>query len=184
DRVLDPYGGVGAVARADQQSHRFLDEEFKQLAQSARVMPAVFLGVAAFLLAVVVGRLVQTQREEVATLKAFGYSTRAVALHYAGLVLTIAGAGAAAGVLAGVWIGRAMSGLYMAFYRFPELAYRLQPRVVVLAVGLTAGLALLATLRAVWGAARLAPAVAMRPPAPPRYRVSLVERLVERLGLG
>src|SRR5690606_17577872 len=89
----------------------------------------------------------------------------------------IAGLGAGVGVAMGVWVGHGLGALYISFYRFPYLVFRVHPRVLLLAVGLTAGIALLATLRAVWGAARLPPAVAMQPPAPPRYRVSLVERL-------
>ncbi|MEQ8766421.1 MAG: ABC transporter permease, partial [Planctomycetota bacterium] len=72
DAVLEPYGGLGAYAREDQVSHRFLSEEFRQLEQMATLFPAIFLSVAAFLLNVVVTRLVATQREQIAALKAFG----------------------------------------------------------------------------------------------------------------
>jgi hypothetical protein len=40
------------------------------------LLPAIFLGVAAFLLNVVVSRLVATQREQIAALKALGYPNR------------------------------------------------------------------------------------------------------------
>jgi putative ABC transport system permease protein len=52
----------------------------------ARCCPAIFLGVAAFLLNVVVSRLVATQREQIAALKALGYANRAIAAHYLKLV--------------------------------------------------------------------------------------------------
>ena len=55
----------------DQLSYRFLHEEFRQLATMTRVFPTIFLGVAAFLLNVVFTRLVGTQRDQVAILKAF-----------------------------------------------------------------------------------------------------------------
>ncbi|MBL8274325.1 MAG: ABC transporter permease, partial [Xanthomonadales bacterium] len=54
DALLRRYGGQGAYARADQLSHRFLDGEFEQLRTTARLFPTIFLGVAAFLLNVVV----------------------------------------------------------------------------------------------------------------------------------
>ena len=74
DRLLARYGGRGAYARADQLSHRFLTEELHGLKTMATVFPVIFLGVAAFLLNVVISRLVATQREQIAILKAFGYS--------------------------------------------------------------------------------------------------------------
>jgi putative ABC transport system permease protein len=37
DRLLDRYGGLGAYARKDQLSNRFLSEEFRQLQRSAEI---------------------------------------------------------------------------------------------------------------------------------------------------
>jgi putative ABC transport system permease protein len=177
DVLLAPYGGTNAIAREDQPSHFYISEELRQLRQITRVLPAMFIGVAVFLLAVVVGRLVQTQRDQIATLKAFGYGTSGVAWHYLQMVGAMVGLGALVGVALGVWMGTAMSRLYVEFYRFPELRYSLAPRVVVEAVGIAGVAALGAALRSVWGAARLPPAVAMREPSPLRYRPSIIERL-------
>lgn len=82
DAILAPYGGTGAYGRRDQFSNRFLTEELKQLRTMATVFPAIFLGVAAFLLNVVLSRLIALQREQIATLKAFGYSYLAIGVHY------------------------------------------------------------------------------------------------------
>ncbi len=177
DDLLDPYGGVGAQVRADQPSHYYLSEEIQQLEQMATVMPALFLFVAAFLLSVVVTRLVQTQREEIATLKAFGYSTWQVGRHYAGLVAVIAVIGAAVGVALGLWLARGFGAMYMEFYRFPYLIYEARLGTALVAVVVTVGVALAGTARAVAQAVRLPPAEAMRPPTPPRYRVSVLERI-------
>ncbi|MEL6445431.1 MAG: ABC transporter permease [Bacteroidota bacterium] len=180
DALLDPYGGTNAIAREDQPSHYFLSEEFRQLEQSATILPALFLAVAAFLLSVVVTRLVQTQREEIATLKAFGYSTAEVGRHYAGLVLVIALLGALVGVVVGLWAGRGLGEMYLEFYRFPTLIYEARLGTALFAAVLTVAIALAGTARAVAQAVRLPPAEAMRPPPPPRYHTSFVERL----GLG
>ena len=177
DALLAPYGGRGAYARADQLSHRFLSEELKGLETMAAVFPVIFLGVAAFLLNVVVSRLVSTQREQIAILKAFGYGNTAVALHFSKLVLAIVGVGLAGGIGVGIWMGRAMSGVYADFYRFPFLAYHLDPAVVLAAAAVSVAAGLAGTLLAVRRAARLPPAEAMRPEAPPVYRETLVERL-------
>ncbi|NJD62961.1 MAG: FtsX-like permease family protein, partial [Deltaproteobacteria bacterium] len=177
DALLVKYGGLGAYGRKDQVSHRYLSEEFRQLGTLAAIFPAIFLGVAAFLLNVVLGRLVGTQREQIAVLKAFGYSNRDVGTHYAKLVVLIALAGAAGGLAAGVWLGKALSGVYMDFYRFPYLAYVLKPEKAALACIVSAAAALFGALQSVRRAALLPPAEAMRPEPPERYRESAVERL-------
>jgi len=177
DDILDRYGGLGAYARGDQVSHRFLNEEFRQLEQMATIFPTIFLAVAAFLLNVVVGRLIRTQREEIATLKAFGYRNRDVAIHFSKLVTLIVLLGTVAGVAAGAWLGQGLAAMYMEFYRFPFLRYRISPRVVALGALVSLGASLAGTLYSVLQAARARPAQAMRPEPPARYRETMVERL-------
>ncbi|MEW5755325.1 MAG: ABC transporter permease [Pseudomonadota bacterium] len=177
DDLIDPYGGRGAYSRVDQFSNRFLTEEFKQLENNARMFPVIFLGIAIFLLNVVLARMIHMQREQIAALKAFGYTNRAVALHYFKLVMVIVVLGVAAGVLAGIWLGKGMSAIYMDFFSFPFLHFQLRPQVVLSAALTSAGGALVATLFAVRAAARLRPAEAMRPEAPTQYRESFIERL-------
>jgi putative ABC transport system permease protein len=177
DALLAPYGGLGAYGRKDQVSHRYLSEEFRQLGTLAAIFPAIFLGVAAFLLNVVLGRLVGTQREQIAVLKAFGYANRDVGLHYAKLVVLIALAGAAGGLAAGVWLGKELGEVYMDFYRFPYLEYVLKPGKTAVACLISVAAALFGALQAVRRAALLPPAEAMRPEAPERYRETTIERL-------
>ncbi len=177
DQLLLPYGGVGAYPREDQISHRFLHEEFRQLENMSGMFPAIFLAVAAFLLNVVVTRLVATQREQVAALKAFGYGNGAITLHYVGLVMLIVLLGAALGVALGVWMGEQLSGIYSHFFRLPYLIFQVHPAVVAQAVFISAVSALLGIVFAVRRAARLKPAEAMRPEAPALYRQSWLERL-------
>lgn len=177
DPLLAPYGGVGARGRELQTSHRFLDEELRQLLVMTRMFATIFLAVAAFLLNVVVSRLVGTQREQIAVLKAFGYGRREIGLHYFQLVLLLVGVGVLPGLALGAWMGRSIAGVYMQFYRFPFLAWSLPPVVIALAVGFALLVALLGTFGGLRRAVRLAPAEAMRPEAPAVYRRSLVERL-------
>lgn len=170
DRLLARYGGTGAHGRHDQQSHRFLHEEMRQLRAQAAILPVIFLSVSAFLLNVVMGRIVRTQREQLAVLKAFGYGNRAMALHYGMLTGLIVALGCLLGVGLGAWAARGLAALYAEYFRFPAMGFRLQAWVVVLAVAVAAVAALLGTFRAVWRAVRLPPAEAMRPPPPERYR--------------
>jgi putative ABC transport system permease protein len=137
DRVLARYGGVGAVGRADQRSHRYLSEEFRQLGTMARIFPAVFLGVSAFVLYVVLGRLVAGQREQIGTLKAFGFEPREIWRHYAGFALLVGLLGTALGLALGAQLGSAMADLYREFYRLPFLDFTMSPGVVLLALAVS-----------------------------------------------
>ncbi|MFA5353517.1 MAG: FtsX-like permease family protein [Thermodesulfovibrionales bacterium] len=180
DRLLDDYGGTGSYTRKDQISHRFLSEEFRQLERYAAIFPTVFIFVAAFLLNVSISRTVSTQRDQIAMLKAFGYSNRDVGLHYLKMVVLIVLVGVAGGLALGVWLGREIGGIYMQFYRFPYLLFELSPSVVITAsmVATVAGIA--GTGYSVRKAVMLTPAEAMRPEPPARYRRSVVEQV----GLG
>ena len=180
DELLRNYGGFGAYARADQLSNNFLTEEFKQIERSASMFPVIFLGIAVFLLNVVVNRLITTQREQIAALKAFGYNNRDVAWHFLKLVMTIVMVGVIIGVGVGAWLGKGLSSIYMEFYRFPYMLFDLRPGVVINAVLTNAIAAILGTLFAVRAGAKLQPAEAMRPAAPATYR----QTWIERLGLG
>ncbi len=177
DDRLARYGGGGAYGREDQSSHRYLSEEFRQLSHTASFLPAVFLAVAAFLLHIVSGRTVALQREQIATLKAFGYGNRSVAFHYLKLVGGIVLAGVGGGLLVGARLGRGLAGIYTEFYRFPWLDFSLSPRVAGTASLVTLAAAAIGTLSAVRRAATLPPAEGMRPEPPPRYRRTGIERL-------
>ncbi|MDX2300376.1 MAG: FtsX-like permease family protein [Xanthomonadaceae bacterium] len=176
DLRLRRYGGRGGYDRADQLSNRFLDSELQQLRTMSRLFPAIFLSVAAFLLNVVFTRLIGTQRDQIAVLKAFGYGRVSIALHYALIVSLIAMVGAVVGGLGGTALGHWLAGVYQDFYRFPFLDFRLDFGVVLGGVAVTLLACLVGAGQAVRMAARLPPAEAMRPQAPERYRPTVIER--------
>ncbi len=177
DTLIETYGGFGAIARELQLSHWSLTQEMNGLEGVGRVVPLIFLVIAAFLLNVVLTRMVSVQREQIAALKALGYANSAIGWHYTKWALAIAATGAALGTAGGAAMGNAMMSIYNQFFQFPELTYRLLPSVVIsgVAVSLLAGV--LGAATAVRRAVRLPPAEAMRPQPPARYRVSLVEQL-------
>jgi putative ABC transport system permease protein len=177
DRLTEDYGGAGSYGRSDQLSHRLIDGELTQLRGMASIPPAIFLAVSAFLLNVVMTRLIGLQRGQVAVLKAFGYTRWEIAWHYLKFVLVLVTCGSVLGVLVGAYLGREMTGLYAQFFKFPVYDYRLAPGVAVWAVLLTAAAAVAGTLTAVRRAVALPAAEAMRPEPPAEYRGTLVERL-------
>jgi putative ABC transport system permease protein len=177
DRLLLPYGCDGAIARKDQPSNKILTSELGLLETLAWMMPMVFLGVAAFLVNVVLGRLVTLQRPEIATLKAIGYRNGAIRAHFAGLVAVVLVPGAAIGLAAGVWLGDLMVDLYTTVFRFPDVRFEASLGVALGAIAMSGAAALAGALLAVRAAVRLPPAEAMRPPAPAVYHRTLLERL-------
>ncbi|MBX7102496.1 MAG: FtsX-like permease family protein [Gemmataceae bacterium] len=177
DDLTAEYGGTGAVGRDEQLSHKFVSDEFENLKNISRIAPNIFLGVAAFLLNVVLSRLVTSQREQIAALKAFGYSSLAVGWHYLKFALVIVALGLVGGMIGGILQGQWMTSLYQKFYRFPILLFHYEPSVFIEATVIALIAAGVGTLGAVRRAVTLPPAEAMRPPSPPRYRATLAERI-------
>ena len=169
DRIFEKYGGVGAYGVDEHVSNMFLSNEIEQLGAMSKILPPIFLSVAAFLLYVVVSRIVETEREQIGLLKAFGYSDFQLSLHYGKLLGTIVGIGLIAGWVVGTRMGNGLANLYQTFFQFPILLFEHYPG-VYLSSGLTcmisAAVGGFAVIRKV---VNLQPAEAMRPPVPPDY---------------
>jgi putative ABC transport system permease protein len=176
DRLLEPYGGRGAIPRSLQVSEWTLENELTQLQTFGFLVPAIFLGVAAFILNVALTRALALQRQQIAALKALGYSDRQIAWHYVKWGLLIAGLGALSGVVIGGWMGSRIANLYNEFFGFPKLDYRVSALVTVASIGGSLIVAAVGAQSAVRRAVRIPPAEAMRPEPPARYRRSLLER--------
>jgi putative ABC transport system permease protein len=176
DRLLAPYGGLGAYGRDQQVSHLTLEGELQQDRTTSTVIPAIFLGVAAFLVNMVLTRLIALERGEIAVLKAFGYTDREVARHYLGFALAAALAGALLGTGLGIWFGHGMVRLYQDFFRFPDLRFHGSPGLILASVAVSTAAATLGAFGAVHRAVRLPPAEGMRPEPPARFRPGPLER--------
>ena len=180
DAMLRPYGGFGAIPRSLQISHWTLNQELTGLQGAGMIVPAIFLTLAAFLLNVALTRIIAVQREQIAALKALGYSNWEIGQHFFLWSLVIALLGGGFGALGGGWLGESMIGIYNEFYKFPFLAYRLQPSVIAGAILFSVGAGGLGAVISVRRAVKLPPAEAMRPEPPASYKVSLLERIVPR----
>jgi putative ABC transport system permease protein len=178
DRLLVPYGGLGAVLRELQPSNWMLNSELGQLRSFGFFVPLIFLFVAAFVLNIALTRALALQRPQLAALKALGYTNIELVWHYLKWALVIALVGAILGVAAGVWMGSAMLALYQEYFTFPVLIFRLSGGVVLQALVIALTAALAGAYASVRRAVNIAPAEAMRPESPVRYRPSLVERIV------
>ena len=177
DRLLEPYGGLGAIDRSLQSSNWFVENELNELTTFGSILPVIFLGVAAFLLHVVLSRTIAVQRPQIAALKALGYSNGELAGHYGKIAMAIGLLGAVLGLAAGARLGLGFTNLYNEYFRFPIYVYILRPGVVLRAVAVSLAAAGLGAWSAVRRAVVLPPAQAMQPEPPGNYRESWIERL-------
>jgi putative ABC transport system permease protein len=180
DDALRPYGGLGAVARRDQLSNFFLQSELESLQGMGRIVPLLFLAVGAFLLNIVLTRLVSVQRSDIAALKALGYTDGEIGRHFVEWSLIVGLIGGAIGAVAGGLLGRGMTAIYTEFFHFPILAYRLPPRLVIESLTVAILAAGFGAIGAVRRTVTLPPAEAMRPEAPAEYRAGGLERRLRR----
>ncbi len=169
DALLRRYGGLAAYGRDEQVSHRFLTDELGELGVTTTAIPSLFLAVSAFLLYVVLSRLVATQRTQIGLLKAFGRTDARVGLHYLYLALGTVAIGLVLGLPLGVVLGHSFVDLYRDFFHFPRLEFDVNPSLFVLAVGVSLASASVGALVAVRRAVALAPAEAMRPEPPAAF---------------
>lgn len=181
DRILDPFGGVGAYSREDQTSHAFIQSEMQQMQSMARIIPPIFLIVSAMLLNAILGRLITTERQQIGVLKAFGYTNLEIGWHYIKLAIIITSVGLVFGFALGAVLARLMTHLYSDSFRFPVLLYQLSPTAFTLSALAALFAAIIGALNAAMKAGRLAPAEAMHPAPPEIYRRGAVQAFFAKL---
>lgn len=170
DNLLDPYGGQAAYGRKDQTSHAWLDHELEMLKNISRTLPPIFLLVSAFLVNLILNRLVALEREQIGLFKALGYRNAEIVWHYVKFVLLIVLLGVAIGSAAGTWLGVYLTRLFGDYFRFPFLLFAKSADLYAIAAALGVIAALLGAAHALRDVVTLSPAVSMRPPAPQRFR--------------
>ena len=176
DRLLERYGGLSAYGRTEQQSYRILDDELGELEIMTTFVPTLFLGVAVFLLYIVLSRLVAMQRAQIGLLKAFGRSDVRVGLHYLQFAVVTVGLGLVLGAPSGLYLGNVFVATYRDYFHFPQLVLVLDPALMLIAVAISMAVAGVGALAAVRRAVGLPPAEAMRPEPPARFRAGFIER--------
>jgi len=177
DRLLAPYGGLVAYGRRDHPSATRLDDELRVLHAISFAFPAVFLSIAAFMSSAVLTRLIRLQREQIAQLKAFGYSSFEVGVHYVKFAVFIVAVATVVGGTAGMMLGNGVVNVYHQFFKFPELHFHPSWAMFGVAFAISAGAAFLGVIGAVRQAVNLPPAEAMRPEPPAEFKPSWFERL-------
>ncbi len=173
---LAPYGVVYTTPRAEQPSVKFVDNEFKELWSHATILPGICLGAVAFVLHVVMGRMVAQNRGVIGTLRALGYTRGQLVRHYLSHGLLVGLLGGVLGGALGALLQGAMLRMYQDFFDIPGFRVHLYPALWLLGILVSIGFTSLGTVAAVREAAALEPARAMHPPPPERGGPILPER--------
>lgn len=183
DRILDtaedmlaPYGVFSKVARENQISNSFISNEIRGLGAQARIMPTIFLGVAALVIFIVLNRMVRNERTQIGLMKAYGRTNFAVAMHYMQYAFIQALVGGVGGFLVGQAQARFMINFYVRFYSFPILKSQIYPDILVKSLGIAITFALIGAALAAYRAALIHPAESMRPESPRRGKRVMLER--------
>lgn len=176
EKKLEDFGVSRIFSREDQLSNRMVHQEMKGLEQSASTVPVIFLGVAAFIMGVMISRLVKGDRLAIGILKSMGYSNRDVILHYTKLSVAIGFIGGAFGVIIGYGLSIQFTDLYNDFFSIPTLKFVFKPELVLLSAALVSIFSVSAGL---WGARKslnISPAESMRPEPPKTGKRIFLER--------
>lgn len=181
-QLADGSGASSVELRADQPSNAALQEDVAGFGEISFLFPVLFLGSAAMATFVLQGRLIRSQRAQIATLRANGLSTSTVVAHHLAEGVVVTGVAGVAGLVVGLPLGRLVTGVYTDAISVPDTVTNFHWTTVVVALLLAAATGLIATAAPAIAAARTTPGEALRGEVPTGGGGrSLIERLVPPL---
>jgi putative ABC transport system permease protein len=166
ENQLDAYGIFAKTKRENQLSNRLLSDEITNLGVMARVIPAVFLGIASLVIMILLNRMVRNERTQIGLMKAYGYSNLSVAFHYLQFALLLSLVGCFFGFIMGQWGAGQLIKVYVQFFAFPILKSRIYPEILAQAMIICITFSMVGAAVAAYRASRINPAESMRPEAP------------------
>lgn len=179
-RKIDIVHGVRTahiLPRDDQMSYAMMKMELDSFQQMAVLFPALFLGLAGLAIYVLLSRLVESQRIQIGLMRALGYRKIQVLSHYVGFALVVGILGSVIGAVTGHLLARVMTEYYIGFFHIPYVEVRPQWNIVAAGVLIGTIVPVIAGVVPSWATSRMHPAEAMRPPAPPIGRRTIIEIL-------
>ena len=175
--ALEPYGVLTLFSKDDQLSYKFLEMEITGVRTTATSLPFVFIAMAVIMLYLMMKRIIEQERTQIGTLKAFGYSDFDMVLHY----LCYGGITGVVGGLLGWLFGFLMSDvfmlMYLEFFLLPKYTQPFNPMYVFLAlvISITGGItgAFMGAMKVL----HLNPAEAMRPESPKPIKGNIIGKI-------
>jgi len=176
-KILKNYGVTSIIGKEDQISNRMLSEEMKGLKATGGTFPIVFFLVAAVIIYIMMGRMVENQRTQIGILKAFGFSNLQVLFHYLSYSIFVALIGCFLGAICGMYLGIGFTNLENAYFHLPPADMKIYPELVIPASVITLFFCILAGFNACKIVLKITPSEAMRPKAPKSGKTILLERI-------
>lgn len=176
-KYLNEFGVSGVIERENQISNKMLSEEMKGLKSTGGAFPVIFFIVAAVIIYITMGRMVENQRTQIGVLKAFGFSNFKILLHYLSYSFIIAILGSIIGAVFGMYLGKAFTELENTYFHLPVADMKMYPELVIPASMLTLLFCLLAGYNSCKRVFRIMPSEAMRPKAPLKGKKIFIEKI-------
>ncbi|MBN1684849.1 MAG: ABC transporter permease [Gammaproteobacteria bacterium] len=174
---LKPYGVQFQTAQADQVSVQIIHDELVQVKNMTKILPSMFLLVAILVLNVMMNRLIMAQRGSIGMLKALGYGNISIMRHYLSYGILIGFLGGFLGILLGLGLQHLSLVAYGQYFAIPHLVLHVYPEILIFGIIMSISSAVLGTLSGIRQAVKLAPAEAIRPPAPEQGVHILLENI-------
>lgn len=177
ERHLKNYGVTDIIDKDDQISNSMLSTEMEGLESMGSAFPIVFFIVAAVIIYIMMGRMVENQRTQIGILKALGFTDMQVLFHYLSYSIFIAVTGSILGSIFGMYLGAGLTKLENMYFHLPLTEMRIYPDLVLPASLLTLIFCLLAGYNSCKTVFKIMPSEAMKPKSPAIGKKILVERV-------
>lgn len=174
---LKKFGLKRIILKENQLSNRMISEELIQLEQTSSSIPILFLSIAGVVLVMMVSRMVKNDRMSIGVLKALGYSSIQVIIHYAKYALSAGVIGAILGCVMGIIMAGGMTNLYISFFNIPLLKVQVYYQYILSALIYAV---VFCGISGIWGSKeilKIMPAESMRPEAPKVGKRIILERI-------
>ncbi len=179
--VLKPYGITGITPKEHQPSNEALGLDLEGFKETAYLIPALMLFVAAMAVYIMLGRTVHAQQPQIGLMKALGYSDGAVMLHYLMYALAVGIIGSILGIVLGQPLGSSITRIYAGELGIPLVKTRLYPDLWLGGIGFMFLFMIAGSIGPARSSAKVAPATAMRfdpSSALVKGRQSIVEKVI------
>lgn len=164
------------TTRAEMSGIAMLDSEMTQHRMMGAIFPIVFLLIAVLAIITSMNRLVNTQRTQIGTLKALGFSNTKITLHYMlyGLIPSLAGS--VLGLVVGpLTLPYLFYDSMSSYFSLPEWKTGVDSSFFVVAI-LTTLACTIVTYFAVATLLKEQPATTLRPKAPKKFKLTAIEK--------
>ncbi|BEP29565.1 ABC transporter permease [Helicovermis profundi] len=178
EKKLKKYGVKSIYSYEDHMSYKIVSLKLEGGKKAAGVVPLIFLGVAAFIIAMTIDKLIKNDRMAIGVLKALGYSNQEIIVHYAMYSLGIGILGGSSGIYFGLKMADGFAKLFTENnFDIPTLVGKLDYKVVIYSIALTLIFCLGAGFIGSRKIMSINPAESMRPDPPKTGKIIFLEKI-------